>query len=85
MRRRGNSPSRILYIKGHLLEGSEDHLLILCMLLSSLKGNKVKTSACNAGDTGEEGEIPGLERSPGGGNGNLLQYSCKEDPMDRGA
>ena len=48
-------------------------------------GSVLKESACNAGDTGEEGEIPGLERSPGGGNGNLLQYSCKEDPMDRGA
>ena len=29
--------------------------------------------------------IPELERSPGGGNGNLLQYSCPENPMDRGA
>ena len=48
-------------------------------------GSVLKESACNAEDTGEEGEIPGLERSPGGGNGNLLQYSCKEDPMDRGA
>ena len=31
------------------------------------------------------GLISGLERSPGGGNGNLLQYSCLENPMDRGA
>ena len=36
----------------------------------------------NAGDVGL---IPGLERSPGGGNGNPLQYSCLENPMDRGA
>ena len=41
-----------------------------------------KESACNAGDPGS---IPGFGRSPGGGNGNLLQYSCLENPMDRGA
>ena len=41
-----------------------------------------KESACNAGDLGS---IPGLERSPGEGNGNPLQYSCLENPMDRGA
>jgi len=39
-------------------------------------------SVCNAGDLGL---IPGLGRSPGGGNGNPLQYSCLENPMDRGA
>ena len=39
-------------------------------------------SSCNAGDTGL---IPGLERSTGEGNGNQLQYSCLENPMDRGA
>ena len=39
-------------------------------------------SACNAGDLGL---IPGSGRSPGEGNGNLLQYSCLENPMDRGA
>ena len=44
-----------------------------------------KESACNAGDAGDEGSIPGLGRSPGGGNGNLLQYSCLENPMDREA
>ena len=41
-----------------------------------------KESACNAGDPGL---IPGSERSPGEGNGNPLQYSCLENPMDRGA
>ena len=40
-----------------------------------------KESACNAGDTGS---IPGLGRSPGEGNGYPLQYSCLENPMDRG-
>ena len=38
-----------------------------------------------AGDIKDAGSIPGSERSPGGGNGNLLQYSCLENPMDRGA
>ena len=41
-----------------------------------------KESACNAGDPAS---IPGLGRSPGEGNGNPLQYSCLENPMDRGA
>ena len=39
-------------------------------------------SSWNAGD---EGSIPGLGRSPGEGNGTPLQYSCLENPMDRGA
>ena len=34
---------------------------------------------------GEVGSIPGLERAPGGGNGNPLQYFCQENPMDRAA
>ena len=41
-----------------------------------------KESACNAGDLGL---IPGLGRSSGEGNGNPLQYSCLENPMDTGA
>ena len=41
-----------------------------------------KESACNVGDPGS---IPGLGRSPGEGNGNLLQYSRLENPMDKGA
>ena len=39
----------------------------------------------NAGDVRKVGLIPGLERSSGGGHGNSLQYSCLENPMDRGA
>ena len=42
-------------------------------------------SARNAGDTGDTGLISGLGRSPGGGLGNTLHYSCLENPMDRGA
>jgi len=45
----------------------------------------VKNSPANAGDVGDTGLIPGLGRSPGGGNGNPLQYSCLENCMDRGA
>ena len=45
-------------------------------------GSDSKESACNAGDAGL---IPGWGRFPGGGNGNPLQYSCLESPMDRGA
>ena len=39
----------------------------------------------NAGDIRDVGSILGLGRSPGGGHGNPLQYSCLENPMDRGA
>ena len=45
-------------------------------------GSEVKVSACNVGDPGS---IPGSGRSPGEGNGNPLQYSCLEYPMDGGA
>ena len=45
-------------------------------------GSEVKASACNVGDLGS---IPGLGRSPGEGNGNPLQSSCLENPMDGGA
>ena len=44
----------------------------------------VKDLPANAGDRRDVGSIPGLGRSPGGGNGNPLQYSCLETPMDRG-
>ena len=43
-----------------------------------------KESTFNEGDSGDVGSIPGLEKSPGGGNGDPLQYSCLENPMDRG-
>ena len=52
------------------------------MNIGFLDSSSVKESACNAGDPGS---IPGLGRSPGEGNGNPLQYSCLENPMDRGA
>ena len=42
----------------------------------------VKNPSANAGDIRDTGLIPGLGRSPGGGHGNPLQYSCLENPMD---
>ena len=45
----------------------------------------VKNPPANAGDARELGLIPELGRSPGGGNGNPLQYSCLENSIDRGA
>ena len=44
-------------------------------------GSDSKESACNAGDLGL---IPRLGRPPGGGHGNPVQYSCLENPVDRG-
>ena len=60
-------------------------LLNLCLnrnVLSNVLGSDSKESACNAGDPGS---IPGSGRSPGEGNGNPLQSSCLENPMDGGA
>ena len=45
-------------------------------------GSDSKESTCTVGDPSS---IPGLGRSPGGGHGNPLQYSCLENPLDRGA
>ena len=60
--------------------------LVLCQVIFTMPillfGSEVKASACKAGD---RGSIPGWRRSPREGNGNPLQYSCLENPMDRGA
>ena len=45
----------------------------------------VKKLAASAGDIRNVGSIPASGRSPGGGHGNPVQYSCLENPMDRGA
>ena len=45
----------------------------------------VKSLPVNAGGIRDVGSVPGLERSPGGGRGNPRQYSCLDNPMDRGA
>ena len=58
--------------------------LLTCFLFiqSSPGGSDSKESSCNAGDLGS---IPGLGRSPGGGSGYPLQYSCLENSITRGA
>ena len=48
-------------------------------------GTVVKNPPVNAGDIRDVGSIPGLGRSPGGGNSNPLQYTCLGNPTDRGA
>ena len=50
-----------------------------------LRWLRAEESACSTGYAGATDSIPGLERSPGEGNGNPLQYSCLENLMDRGA
>ena len=54
-------------------------------ILSFSRGSIIKNSHANAGDVGDEGVIPGSGRTPGGGNGNPLQYFCLENLMDGGA
>ena len=44
----------------------------------------MKNPPANAGDIRDAGSVPGLGRSPGGGKNNPLQYSCLENPIDRG-
>ena len=67
------------------------HIFVFDFLLMTMNHSGVswwlrgKESACSAGDIGDMGSIPGLGRSPGDGHGNPLQYSCLENPMDRGA
>ena len=46
------------------------------------RGSVVKNLPANAGDTGDKGSVSELGRAPEGGNGNLLQYSCLENPME---
>ena len=73
--------------KGHLhslacgLFDARD-FITLTSELGNPGGSDGKMSTCNVGDLGS---VPGLGRSPGGGHGNPAQYSCLENPMDRGA
>ena len=55
------------------------------MIWASQVALVVKNLPANAGDIRDTGSIPGLGRSPGGGHGNPLQYSCLENPVVRGA
>ena len=62
--------------------GCSHELVTVIITVGFLGGSVVKNPPVNAGDVGS---VPGEGRSPGGGNGNPLQYSCLENPMDRGA
>ena len=57
----------------------------VCICWGFPGGALVKNLPANAGDARDPGSTRGLERSPGEGNSNPLQYSCLENPMDRGA
>ena len=52
----------------------------VCVCTDTCSDSDGKESGCSAGDLGS---IPGSRRFPGEGNGNALQYSCQENPMDR--
>ena len=67
-----NSTSSYLFNRGIVAEGF-------------LGGSVLKNPLTSAGDTGHVGSILWSGRSTGGGNGNPLQYSCLENPMNRGA
>ena len=77
------------WLRHHNCKGS----LVLWILLGGSNGvnrgfpggSVVKNPPAKAGNAGEASSVPGWGRSPGGGNGNPLQYSCLENPMDRGA
>ena len=58
---------------------------ILILLIGLPQWLSGKESAYNAGASGDAGLVPVLGRSPGGGHGNPLQYSCLENPTDKGA
>ena len=57
---------------------------VFCHPLTSQVALVVKNPPANAVDLRDEALVPGLGRAPGGGHGNPLQYSCLENPMDRG-
>ena len=82
--------------QGQVSDRSSSHpVTILCSTIKACRAsqvvlvvktkNKQKAPATNAGDFADMGSILGSGRSPGGGHGNPLQYSCLENPMDRGA
>ena len=66
-----------------LQDGREDMCFNPSLAVPGDASGKEPTSQC--GDGRDAGSIPGWGRPPGGGHGNPLQYSCLENPMDRGA
>ena len=66
------------YVDSSMTLNLKDTVVVQMVLL-------VKNLPANAGDIRDAGSMPGSGRSPGVGNGNPLQYSCLENPVDRGA
>ena len=64
------------------MQWSVNHLQPL-LAVDFADGSTGEESACNVGDTGDTVSIPGLGRSPGGGNDKPLHYSCLENSMDK--
>ena len=62
----------------------QERKLQLLIREKNIINGTAKEFACNSGDTGATGSVPGPGRSPGEGNDNPLQQSCLENPMDRG-
>ena len=60
------------------------HLIPFTFISSPTGGSDSKESACSAGNPRDAGSVPGSGRSPEEENGNPLQYSCLENPIDRG-
>ena len=67
------------------VEGKFQRVMVACsQKAASQMEPVVKNPPANAGELRDASSIPGSGRSPGGGNGTPLQYSCPENPMDRG-
>ena len=74
------------YYTQHRKQHEHQHIYICFLCFQGfLGGTVVKNLPASAEDAGDMGLIPGLEKSPGGGNGNPLQYSCLDNPMGTGA
>ena len=73
------------YVAGWMGEEFGEEWIHVYVWLGFPGGTVIKNLPVNARDAGEAVSIPGLERSPGVGNGNPLQYCCLDNPMDRGA
>ena len=75
----------VLQSEGHQAQENLSYSTECCFIGASQVDLVVKNLPANAGDLRDAGLIPGLGRSSGGGHGNPPQYSCLENPMDRGA
>ena len=86
-RRKAKSGLELLYLLYFPMHLIQFPFLLQCMygMCRVSRWLSDKEPACNSGDTGAMGLIPGLGRSPRGEHGNPLQYSCLENLVDRGA